>query len=68
MGGFHVERLSRVGLRCRCPRVDVGCACSREGAYRSTRWHRDIDVLGTTRDHAARQVGDLYAFCDIVVA
>lgn len=55
-------------LGCRSSRVDIGCAYPREGAYRSTRGHRNLDVLRAAGDHALWKVGDFDAFCNVVIA
>jgi hypothetical protein len=64
---LHIERLIGWMLRRCCSRGNGRSAYPRERAYRSTWGHGDLDVLGTTGDHAFGKIGDLDAFGDVVV-
>jgi hypothetical protein len=60
------QRLRRRILGRRSPRISS--AHTGERAHGTARWDGDIDIFWATGNHALRQVRDLDALCDVVVA
>jgi hypothetical protein len=64
--GRHFQWLCRRILRRRSPRASS--AHTGERAHGTAWWDGDIDIFWATGNHALREVRNLDALCDVVVA